>query len=259
MSNEQLCTSNLNARFRSRLFATMAALAISSTAAISEDAPWGYGPSNGPEHWGEVAPICAAGSEQSPIDLVEQTSTQAAVAPVVYNWKPFTPKLLNNGHTIEMGASGEGGDISIGDKSYDLLQIHFHHLSEHTFSGQHRDIETHLVHRSKQGDIVVVSITFVKGDENQLFQSIEPVLDDAGKMVPGTMEIDPNELLPTDQSAFRYKGSLTTPGCFEVVTWHVLQEPVTASSEQINGFSAVFPNNYRPVQDLGRRYVLFSD
>ena len=105
----------------------------------------------------------------------------------------------------------------------------------------------------------MVSIPFVKGDENQLFQSIEPVLDDAGKMVPGTMEIDPNELLPTDQSAFRYKGSLTTPGCFEVVTWHVLQEPVTASSEQINGFSAVFPNNYRPVQDLGRRYVLFSD
>ena len=75
----------------------------------------------------------------------------------------------------------------------------------------------------------------------------------------GSMEIDPNELLSIDQSAFRYKGSLTTSGCFEVVTWHVLQEPVTASAEQIKDFSTVFPNNYRPVQDFGRRNVLFSD
>lgn len=247
-----------NRSFVRKCIALVALAALLATIAAAEGAEWGYEKANGPEHWGDVAPICAQGDEQSPIDFVGEASTHAAVRPISFNWLPFMPDLLNNGHTIVLMANSNGGNGSVGRTEYQLLQIHFYHLSEHTFSGKHRAIEAHMVHRSEQGDIVVVAATFVEGDESRVLGSIGPVNDAVGKMVSGTTEIDPKSLLPAEQSAYRYKGSLTTPGCFEVVTWHVLENPVTASAAQIKSFAKIFPNNYRPVQDLGRRYVLYS-
>ena len=61
------------------------------------------------------------------------------------------------------------------------------------------------------------------------------------------------ELLPETRTAWRYRGSLTTPPCTEGVSWIVMTEPVALSPEQITAFGALYPNNYRPVQPLGRR------
>ncbi len=42
-------------------------------------------------------------------------------------------------------------------------------------------------------------------------------------------------LLPNDkQNLYRFDGSLTTPGCFETVTWTVLQDTVKISQSQVN-------------------------
>ena len=44
-----------------------------------------------------------------------------------------------------------------------------------------------------------------------------------------------DRLLPTNkQNLFRFDGSLTTPGCFETVTWTVLQDTVKISQAQVN-------------------------
>jgi len=41
-------------------------------------------------------------------------------------------------------------------------------------------------------------------------------------------------LLPTDLTKFfRYPGSLTTPGCFESVTWTVFKDVVNISQYQV--------------------------
>ena len=41
-------------------------------------------------------------------------------------------------------------------------------------------------------------------------------------------------LLPNDkENLYRFEGSLTTPGCFETVTWTVLQDTVKISQSQV--------------------------
>jgi hypothetical protein len=44
----------------------------------------------------------------------------------------------------------------------------------------------------------------------------------------------PSDLLPTiKDSFFRYKGSLTTPPCSEVVTWTLMTDPICVDERQV--------------------------
>lgn len=49
-----------------------------------------------------------------------------------------------------------------------------------------------------------------------------------------------NSLLPKRKENFyRYEGSLTTPGCDEVVVWTVMTDPITATPSQVEITSKV--------------------
>jgi carbonic anhydrase len=61
-----------------------------------------------------------------------------------------------------------------------------------------------------------------------------------------------------------YSGSLTTPGCMEVVNWINFITPITISSNQLAQFRALkdggnqdIVDNFRPVQQLNERTVTF--
>ncbi|MCG8442678.1 MAG: carbonic anhydrase family protein [Caulobacterales bacterium] len=228
--------------------------------AESDGVSWSYAGEGGPEHWGALDPeyaVCSEGHQQSPIDL--SAATPAEIAPPRLIWAPpAAAEVVNNGHTIQVNLEGAGG-LAIGDRSYELLQFHFHHRSEHTVSGKSFPLEAHFVHAAEDGELAVIGVFFQEGEANP---ALEPIWE-AASAEPGPptalgAQIDPRELLPEGKRAFHYAGSLTTPPCSEIVIWTVYAQPVTASAQQIEDFGYVFPNNARPVQPRNRRFVLQS-
>ncbi|XP_047739039.1 putative carbonic anhydrase 3, partial [Hyalella azteca] len=73
-------------------------------------------------------------------------------------------------------------------------------------------------------------------------------------------------VLPRDLSRFyRYRGSLTTPKCNEVVTWTIFDDHVPVSDKQMARLRSLsdtegdpLVNNFRPNQPLNGRIVYRS-
>jgi carbonic anhydrase len=248
---------------------TACACCLSGFAARAEDKSaaghgghphWGYKGEGGPEHWGELSAdfkTCEIGAEQTPIDLNGGVKAQFD-RPFSFDYRPVAGKIVNNGHTIQVNVE-KGCSCTIEGTSYELLQFHFHHPSEHLVSGKPWQMEAHLVHKSAEGRLAVVGVFMREGAANSL---LAPVFDgmpkESGGEKPLPAAMNASGLFPVQRGYYRYMGSLTTPPCSEGLTWTVFKEPIEASAEQIGKFASLFPNNARPVQNRNRRFLLES-
>ena len=219
---------------------------------------WSYEGAESPEHWGELSTdfkACKLGMEQTPIDLDGGIKAQFD-QPLSLSYKAVGGKILNNGHTIQVNVD-KGCSCSVGGVSYDLLQFHFHHPSEHLVSGKPFPMELHLVHKAENGSLAVVGVFMTEGAKNEL---LAPVFDGMPMTAAGekslTAGLDPSGLLPESRGYYRYMGSLTTPPCSEGLTWTVFKTTIEASAEQMGKFAALFSNNARPVQNRNHRFLL---
>ena len=219
---------------------------------------WAYEGHGGAAEWSSLAPeygACGAGREQSPIDLAKSIPAMTGLpAP---SWLPVPLEVVNNGHTIQVNC-GDGGTLMLDGISYDLLQFHFHHPSEHTVDGLTFDMECHFVHRSAAGGLAVLGVMIAKGEANPTLETIWRAMPAQPETVKSATLLQPTALLPKDSVTYRYAGSLTTPPCSEVVSWVVYRQPITASAEQIAQFAKLFPMNARPVQPINRRKLLLD-
>lgn len=236
--------------------ATLCPLCRSGGAAAAE-VHWDYEGANGPEAWGKLSPefqACSMGREQTPIDLKNGIRAEPGI--ISYAYKRMPVRILNNGHTIQVNCPA-GSQAQIAGQTYDLLQYHFHHPSEHILSGQRFELEMHLVHRNKAGELAVIGIFIRAGQANQTLQSIWQVMPTKASPEKWTsVSVNPDRLLPPNSTYFRYYGSLTTPPCSEGVLWTVYREPIEASEAQLKQFAQIFANNARPIQPLNRRFLL---
>ncbi len=228
---------------------------------LAEEAHWQYGRGHGgPAHWGELSSeyaTCGVGKLQSPIDI--QRARKAALPPIRFDYQPGTPKVVNNGHTIQV-TPPPGSSIAVGDHRYDLLQFHFHAPSEEAISGKRAPLVAHLVHRDADGKLAVVAVLFDVGPRNAALDPVfahlpaephtEVTLDD--------VELDPGGMLPAKRGYYEFEGSLTTPPCTEGVRWLVLQRHSTVSQEELAAFRKLYPDNARPLQPLNGRTVRSS-
>jgi carbonic anhydrase len=217
---------------------------------------WHYEGAEGAEHWGDLAPefaSCAIGREQSPIDLTG--GVLADLQPIEMNWNGAANwSVVNNGHTIQ-GNSENAGFITISGVQYVLKQFHFHTPSEHAIDGQRFAMEVHFVHAAADGNLAVLGVMMTVGGSNTLFHNIMAKAPSISAAVDfGAADL--LELLPKEGGVFRYQGSLTTPPCLEIVNWTVFNTPITVDAQDIAAFQAIFPANARPIQPVGRRFIL---
>jgi carbonic anhydrase len=217
---------------------------------------WDYGKATGPKHWSELSPefaACKSGHQQSPIDVRE--TQKADLPPIRFDYKAAPLRIIDNGHTIEVDYP-PGSSISVGAKTYQLVQFHFHHPSEEHIRGKRSELEAHLVHSDSEGHKVVVAVLINPGRENDFLQSIfSHVPHEKEKEESMDVMVDATRLLPEGRSFYTFSGSLTTPPCTENVTWFVMKNPVEASASQIKLFAKIYKNDARPIQALSGRVV----
>lgn len=236
---------------------------------VPEDVPeegiaWGYDGAQGPEQWGSLCPgwsQCAQGSAQSPVDIPASAPVNAGG--LQFRYVPGPLRIVNTGRTVQVDWE-PGSVLEAEGERYELVQFHFHAHSEHTIDGAYADVELHLVHANRAGELVVVGVFLEASpqgaEENPAFRLLWahlPPEPGPPRAVPG-VTFDPAELLPGSRAYWRYDGSLTTPPCTEGVKWFLLQEPVRLSQEQIDRFTRLYDNNYRPLQPLNDRQFLSS-
>jgi carbonic anhydrase len=229
-------------------------------------AHWGYDAEEGPERWAALSPayrLCGEGRAQSPIDIAGAERIDASR--IVLDYAAATLRIAHHGHVVDLIDNGhtiqisydEGSTLVEGDRSFELVQYHFHGPSEHTLEGRAYPMEMHLVHQSSQGELAVLGVLIAEGRHNRAFDPIwENLPHEPGETRHlEEVDVDIDELLPHAASYYRYDGSLTTPPCSEGVRWFVMKDPIELSREQVEAFTSIIHDNSRPTQPLNGRRV----
>ena len=224
-------------------------------------AHWSYEGETRPDMWGDLDPgfaTCKTGKSQTPINITG--AKPADLAPLRFLYEDVALKIIDNGHTIQVNYP-PGSKVSIREKTYELLQFHFHAKSENTVEGKYFDMEMHLVHRDPSGALAVVAVFLEKGGaphaELEKVWANLPTAKNQETVVEN-VEINAKHLLPTNRVYYHFAGSLTTPPCTEGVDWNVLKAPIKISDDQLARFRSIYAGNYRPIQPLMGRAVVVS-
>ncbi len=233
---------------------------FSSSAQAAIDLPeihWTYTDHSGPNYWAELDSsfaACAAGQAQSPINLTAIPGTDLPDPAFHYESVPLN--LLNNGHTIQIPYA-PGSYLTLDNKVYNLLQLHFHSPSEHTIEHKPGFAELHLVHQSDDGGFVVIAVLLQPSatESNTTYPLATDLPTKAGDKTRTNKTINAQTLLPDRTTTYRYSGSLTTPPCTESVHWLIMAEPVALPTEQLFYYRTLLNSNNRPLQSLNKRTI----
>ncbi|KAJ8306081.1 hypothetical protein KUTeg_016626 [Tegillarca granosa] len=223
---------------------------------------WSYHGDTGPTHWKDIAEDCAK-MKQSPINIVtndvKYDSTLAAFTLTNFA-KSASHTLKNNGHTVQVDVGDHTMEVTGGSLggTYQVAQFHFHwgangnSGSEHTINGKAYPLEVHIFSKTKQ-EINLHCLNFFH------------FFSGKNTTIPSTSLLQ--FIYQTSMKRYyRYKGSLTTPPCYESVTWTVFEDTIKISSAQLAKFRMVYQDagntvidmNYRPIQPLNGRDVKAS-
>lgn len=239
--------------------ALSAAPAKNANANAHSGAAWSYKGTNAPAKWGDLSPeysACKKGVYQSPIDIKMENVFQANTAsPIKFSYKGDVQNVVNNGHTIQVDFKA-GSSITLDKTQYDLVQLHFHTPAEHKVAGKSFQMEAHLVHKAKNGQLLVIAILFNAGLEHPAIAEIQKVMPQKEGEKANLAKLDMSTLTKGLDSYIRLNGSLTTPPCTEGVIWIVNTMPLEASKAQVAAFTKVFGQNNRPPQSPNNRVII---
>ncbi|XP_062456495.1 carbonic anhydrase 9, partial [Rhea pennata] len=265
----------------------------------AEDAPHSHERGPGQDHWSykdrpEWAsryPDCG-GAVQSPINVdTARAGFSPQLRPIQLSGYSLPSKerlkLKNNGHTVVLELPESLAITGGYAQQYRAVQLHLHWGSpaepgsEHTVDDRRFPAEIHVVHYNTKYDNFEAAMVHPDGlavlgaflqvgpRENPYYRQIlEHLYEIQGEgeevFVPG---FNVAGLLPANLNLyFRYNGSLTTPPCYQTVTWTVFNQTVQLSQDQISVLvtalrgddDSPLQNNFRELQKLHGRHVLAS-
>jgi len=157
--------------------------------------------------------------------------------------------------------SNKGSEHKVNGKPYPM-ELHFvHYISKHESIAD-------ALHDAKPNSLAVLGVLFSlsKRDNPHLRPIVSTLrnLKRAGKRIQMKGSINLYRLIPKNKNFYSYQGSLTTPPCAEVVLWNVFSTPIPISERQLKAFRRLkthegqpIDDNFRPVQILGKREVVF--
>ncbi|OQR66546.1 carbonic anhydrase 2-like [Tropilaelaps mercedesae] len=221
---------------------------------------------DGPAHWGRTYPQ-ALGQKQSPVDIVRaqvQLDTVLLKRPLKYNYQGVSTKsIANGGFGWRVDVESENHNLEGGplNHRFRLVQFHSHwgetgcNGSEHTVDGEAFSGELHLVHCNidlyndpgkaacSENGLAVVGIFLKEGGSHPEFEKLCKLLTCIkykGCKYEGISDFDICAFLPKDvENYWTYEGSLTTPPCYESVSWIVLKQPIEVSKDQFDAFRSL--------------------
>ncbi|XP_059167300.1 uncharacterized protein LOC131949418 [Physella acuta] len=275
-------------------------------APVSSKHHWSYKGPEGPDSWHVHYKHCG-GERQSPIDIRPmECEYDPTLGPFVLDHFDMTSaragpcvlNVTNNGHAASVRISNDdmrvrGGGLA---GTYKTAEFHFHwgstddHGSEHAVDARKFPLEMHVVNfaekygtiqqaMNKPDGLAVLGVFFqLSEQDNPNFAALDSALRHVHKAGEYALleQFTLRSLLPDDVSKYwRYSGSLTTPYCFESVTWTVFTEPQKIARAQIETLRSLLHeeghemndrgdnhhapsrllDNWRPVQPLGTRVV----
>ena len=226
---------------------------------------WTYMGKTGPDQWQEMFPNCG-GKRQSPVNI----DTSEVIELVAQSPLKFTNfNKIANGNFVNNGNSMQFNPIKsehyfqskfLASKNrYKFLQLHFHwgssnkRGSEHTIDGQQYPLEMHIVHvnekyannislamEMKDGLAVIGFLYTIGKTENEAFKTVQVSAEALSQNIYHPLPIKTGLVLKdffdviNGSNFFAYQGSLTTPKCNEVVSWIVMQNPISITESQVN-------------------------
>ena len=221
---------------------------------------WSYEGETGPVNWGRINADwakCGSGTRQAPIDL--RDGMKVDLEQITFDYRQSGFNVVDNGHTIQV-AVGFGNYITVQNRSYELVQFHFHRPSEERINGRGTEMVVHLVHKDTEGRLAIVAVLLERGAQNSMIQTVWNNLPlEKNDTVTPSVTLDVNHILPAKRDYFTFLGSLTEPPCTEGVLWLVMKQPMPASPAQMALFSRLYPLNARPIQPGGGRVVKESN
>ncbi|CAI5494623.1 unnamed protein product [Closterium sp. Naga37s-1] len=220
--------------------------------------------------------VCESGERQSPINIVMDEATtvdEPEKFALEYDSAPTTATVVNKGYTVQVVPNASSTyKLHITSGTYILKQVHVHAFSEHAINGLFAPMEAHLVHAhvDDPSRLAVVGVMIRLQREDHASPWVNTWLGQTPSEVNGTATIDVpknfwRELVDMSMGFWRYPGSLTTPGCDEIVEWHVLRKAQFLSVAQTATFMNLMAsmnkertNNRMPEPLNGREVTYFT-
>ncbi|CAI5509790.1 unnamed protein product [Closterium sp. Naga37s-1] len=220
--------------------------------------------------------VCASGERQSPINIVmdeARTVTDAEKLHLDYDTSATTATVVNKGHTVQVVPNPSNTyRLHIASGTYELKQVHVHSFSEHAINGLFAPMEAHFVHAhiDNPSQLAVVGVMLRLQRDDQASPWVDSWLPKTPSGLDAMAGIDVTgsfwrEMMDLSIGFWRYPGSLTTPGCDEIVEWHVLRKAKFLSVDQAATFMNLMgtmnkerTNNRLPEPLHGREVTYFT-